>query len=145
MSVLDVRRHAERGLGTALTPKGEASAQALRDPTYTLVVSSPLERAQRTAELIGGRLDSIEPGLLPDIGGAQVFGPMATLAEWRALLRIMGMVGGVFAGHLTGMRFDELATVVDAHQRPIPTDVHGAANPTRRHQNWEIDTFPIHW
>jgi len=87
MSVLDVRRHAERGLGSALTPKGEASARALHDPTYTLVVSSPLERAQRTAELIGGRLDSIEPGLLPDIGGAQVFGPMATLAEWRALLK----------------------------------------------------------
>src|SRR5258707_10107409 len=86
MSILDVRRHAERGLGTALTPKGEASAQALRDPTYTLVVSSPLERAQRTAELIGGRLDSIEPGLLPDIGGARGFGPPGTLSAMRASL-----------------------------------------------------------
>ncbi len=87
MSVLDVRRHAERGLATPLTPRGEVSARALSDPTYALVVSSPLERAQRTAVLIGGRLDAIEPGLLPDIGGAQVFGSMATLAEWRALLR----------------------------------------------------------
>jgi len=51
------------------------------------VVASPLERAKRTAELIGGRLDATEPGLLPDIGGAGVFGAMATLAEWRALLR----------------------------------------------------------
>ena len=87
MSVLDVRRHAERALAAPLSAKGEAAARALRDPTYALVVSSPLERAKRTAELIGGRLDAIEPGLLPDIGGAQVFGAMATLAEWRALLR----------------------------------------------------------
>ena len=87
MSVLEVRRHAERGMATVLTPRGEAAARALHGTKYALVVSSPLERAQRTAELIGGRLDSIEPGLLPDIGGSQVFGPMATLAEWRALLR----------------------------------------------------------
>lgn len=87
MSVLDVRRHAERGMQTVLTPRGEASAQALAGPKYALVVSSPLERAKRTAELVGGRLDATEPGLLPDIGGAGVFGAMATLAEWRALLR----------------------------------------------------------
>ena len=72
---------------TVLTPRGEASAQALAGERYALVVSSPLERAKRTAELVGGRLDATEPGLLPDIGGAGVFGAMATLAEWRALLR----------------------------------------------------------
>jgi broad specificity phosphatase PhoE len=87
MSVLEVRRHAERAMGTALTPRGEASARALAGTTYALVVSSPLDRAKRTAELIGGRLDETEPGLLPDIGGAGVFGAMDTLAEWRALLR----------------------------------------------------------
>jgi len=54
---------------------------------YALVVSSPLERAKRTAEVVGGRLDATEPGLLPDIGGAGVFGAMATLADWRLLLR----------------------------------------------------------
>ena len=87
MSVLEVRRHAERGMATPLSVRGEAAARALRGTTYALVVSSPLERAMRTAELVGGRLDAIEPGLLPDIGGAGVFGPMATLADWRALLR----------------------------------------------------------
>jgi broad specificity phosphatase PhoE len=87
MSILEVRRHAERGLATPLTPRGEATARALVGTKYALVVSSPLERAKRTAELIGGRLDATEPGLLPDIGGAGVFGSMATLAEWRALLR----------------------------------------------------------
>ena len=87
MSILEVRRHAERGMQTVLTPRGEAAAQALAGTKYALVVSSPLERAKRTAELVGGRLDATEPGLLPDIGGAGVFGAMATLAEWRALLR----------------------------------------------------------
>ena len=87
MSVLEVRRHAERGMATPLSARGEATARALSGTTYALVVSSPLERAMRTAELVGGRLDAIEPGLLPDIGGAGVFGPMATLADWRALLR----------------------------------------------------------
>lgn len=87
MSVLEVRRHAERGMATPLTERGEATARALSGTEYALVVSSPLERAMRTAELIGGRLDAIESGLLPDIGGAGVFGPMATLADWRALLR----------------------------------------------------------
>ncbi|MDP9245140.1 MAG: histidine phosphatase family protein [Chloroflexota bacterium] len=87
MSILEVRRHAERGMATPLTPRGEATARALAGTQYALIVSSPLERAKRTAELIGGRLDATEPGLLPDIGGAGVFGPMQTLAEWRALLR----------------------------------------------------------
>lgn len=87
MSVLDVRRHAERGLSTPLSERGEAAARAMSKTEYALVVSSPLERAKRTAELVGGRLDAIEPGLLPDIGGAGVFGSMATLGDWRALLR----------------------------------------------------------
>src|SRR5256885_8047153 len=84
MSVVGVRRHAERGRATPLTPRGEQTARALAGTSYALVVSSPLERAKRTAELVGGRLDATEPGLLPDIGGAGVFGPMQTLAEWRA-------------------------------------------------------------
>ena len=86
MSVLDVRRHAERGLATALSELGERSAAALKGTRYALVVSSPLPRAMRTAEIVGGRLDNVEPGLLPDIGGAQVFGPMPTLADWAGLL-----------------------------------------------------------
>jgi len=87
MSVLDVRRHAERGLVTPLSPAGEEAARACAGITYALVVSSPLERAKRTAELVGGRLDAIESGLLPDIGGAGVFGAMPLLSDWRALLR----------------------------------------------------------
>jgi len=87
MSILDVRRHAERGLSTPLSPRGEAAARAMSGTSYALVVSSPLERAKRTAELVGGRLDAIEPGLLPDVGGAGVFGPMDTFADWRGLLR----------------------------------------------------------
>ncbi len=79
-------RHADRGPGSALSPAGEAAARALAGTPYRLVVSSPLERAKRTAELIAGRLDAMEPGLLPDIGGTEVFGPMPTLADWRALL-----------------------------------------------------------
>ncbi len=86
MIVLDVRRHAERGSTSALTPAGEDSARTIAGPRYALVVSSPLERAKRTALLAGGRLDAMEPGLLPDIGGAGVFGPMDRLADWRALL-----------------------------------------------------------
>jgi broad specificity phosphatase PhoE len=87
VTVLDIRRHAERGTAAPLSPAGEHAARAIADPSYALVVSSPLERARRTAELAGGRLDAIEPGLLPDIGGAQVFGAMTQLADWRALLR----------------------------------------------------------
>ena len=74
-------------MSTPLSDRGEATARALCGTTYALVVSSPLERAKRTAELVGGRLDAIESGLLPVIGGAGVFGSMAALADWRALLR----------------------------------------------------------
>jgi broad specificity phosphatase PhoE len=87
MSVLEVRRHAERGPTGALTERGIAAARALAGTRYALVVASPLERAKRTAELIGGRLDATEPGLLPDIGGAGVYGDMAALADWARLLR----------------------------------------------------------
>ena len=57
-------------------------------PKYALVVSSPLPRAKETAERIAGRLDSIEAGLLPDLGGqaAQLFGEMRTLADWADLM-----------------------------------------------------------
>src|SRR5258708_14695476 len=77
MSVLEVRRHAERGMGTPLTPRGEATARALAGTEYALVVSSPLERAMRTAELIGGRLPPAQPGPPPPIGGAGGFAPVA--------------------------------------------------------------------
>jgi broad specificity phosphatase PhoE len=66
-----------------------AEALAKRAPKYALVISSPLPRAKQTAELIGGRLDGIEPGLLPEMDGAigdRVFGEMRTLADWAALL-----------------------------------------------------------
>ena len=87
MSVLEVRRHTERGTTGAITDRGIAAARALAGVTYALVVASPLERAKRTAELIGGRLDATEPGLLPDIGGAGIYGEMAALVDWRRLLR----------------------------------------------------------
>src|SRR5258708_16818081 len=86
MGGLGLRRHAERGMGTPLTPRGEATARALAGTEYALVVSSPLERAMRTAELIGGRPDAPEPRLPPPIGGAGGFGPMGPPADWRRLL-----------------------------------------------------------
>lgn len=57
-------------------------------PRYALVVSSPLPRAKETAERIAGRLDAVDPSLLPDLGGhaAQLFGDMHALADWARLL-----------------------------------------------------------
>src|SRR5207245_6771176 len=54
-------------------------------PRYALVVASPLPRAKETAERIAGRLDGIDPGLLPDI--AQGITERRTLADWAALMR----------------------------------------------------------
>ena len=58
-------------------------------PTYALVVSSPLPRAKETAERIAGRLDAVEPGLLPDLGSyaSSLFGELKTLADWARLLK----------------------------------------------------------
>jgi len=57
-------------------------------PRYALVVASPLPRAKETAQRIAGRLDAVDPGLLPDLGGhaAQLFGEMRTIADWARLL-----------------------------------------------------------
>jgi len=57
-------------------------------PRYRLVVSSPLPRAKETAERIAGRLDAVEPGLLPDLGShaATLFGELRTLSDWARLL-----------------------------------------------------------
>jgi broad specificity phosphatase PhoE len=57
---------------------------------YALVLSSPLPRAKETAQLLAGRLDAIETGLLPEMGGAigdRIFGEMRTLADWAGLLQ----------------------------------------------------------
>ncbi|HET7699302.1 MAG TPA: histidine phosphatase family protein [Candidatus Limnocylindria bacterium] len=95
MPVLDIRRHAERqdraDDHSALSAAGRAMCERLAAdaPSYKLVVSSPLPRAKETAERIAGRLDAVEPGLLPDLGShaAQLFGEMRTLADWARLLR----------------------------------------------------------
>lgn len=95
MSVLDIRRHAERvnlaDNQSALSPAGRAMCERLaaEAPKYALVVASPLPRAKETAERIAGRVDSAEPGLLPDLGGAaaRMFGEMRTLADWARLMR----------------------------------------------------------
>lgn len=89
MPILDVRRHAERATipGTsALSAAGRAMAGSLAGTRYALVVASPLPRAQETARLIGGGLDGTEASLLPDIGGAELFGPIDTLVAWARLL-----------------------------------------------------------
>ena len=94
MPVLDIRRHAQRqdvtDNASALSAAGRAMCEKLAKeaPRYALVVSSPLPRAKETAERIAGRLDLVEPGLLPDIGShaAQLFGEMRTLADWARLL-----------------------------------------------------------
>jgi len=92
--VLDIRRHAQRqnidDQRSALSTAGIAMCEKLAKaaPKYALVVSSPLPRAKETAERIAGRLDAVEPGLLPDLGGqaAQLFGEMQTLADWDRLM-----------------------------------------------------------
>ncbi len=89
MPILEVRRHAERATApgdSALSAAGRAMAASLAGAKYALVVASPLPRAQETARLIGGGLDGVEPSLLPDIGGANLFGAVETLAAWARLL-----------------------------------------------------------
>jgi broad specificity phosphatase PhoE len=91
MATLDIRRHAQRrdlaDSQSALSAAGREMCDRLAKvaPRYALVVSSPLPRAKETAERIGGRLDGIDPGLLPDI--AQGITERRTLADWAALLR----------------------------------------------------------
>jgi broad specificity phosphatase PhoE len=95
MSILEIRRHAERmnvkDDQSALSAAGRAMCERLAKdaPKYALVVSSPLPRAKETAERIAGRLDGADPALLPDLGGAaaRMFGEMRTLADWALLMR----------------------------------------------------------
>jgi len=93
--ILEIRRHAERTdrgkEESALSPAGRAMAAALakRAPKFALVVSSPLPRAKESAQLIAGRLDGVEPGFLPEMGGVigdRIFGEMRTLADWAEVL-----------------------------------------------------------
>ena len=58
--------------------------------SFSLVLSSPLPRAKETALTIAGRLDAVEPGFLPEMGGVigdRIFGEMRTLADWAEVLR----------------------------------------------------------
>ena len=95
MPILDIRRHAQRidlaDNQSALAPAGREMCARLAKaaPKYALVVASPLPRAKETAERIGGRLDSVEPGLLPDLGSyaSSLFGELLTLADWARLLQ----------------------------------------------------------
>jgi broad specificity phosphatase PhoE len=95
VSILDIRRHAERVKGaddrSALSAAGRTMCERLAKDAldYALVVSSPLPRAKETAERITGCLDGVEPALLPDLGGAaaRMFGEMRTLADWARLMR----------------------------------------------------------
>ena len=95
MPVLDIRRHAQRvnlaDNQSALAPAGAQMCARLAKtaPKYALVVSSPLPRAKETAERIAGRLDAVDPGLLPDLGSyaSSLFGELKTLADWARLLK----------------------------------------------------------
>ncbi|TMF72945.1 MAG: histidine phosphatase family protein, partial [Chloroflexi bacterium] len=87
MPILEIRRHAERTdrgkEESALSPAGRAMAQSLakRAPKFALVLSSPLPRAKESAQLMAGRLDGVEPGFLPEMGGVigdRIFGEMRT-------------------------------------------------------------------
>lgn len=67
-----------------------AQSLAKRSPKFALVLSSPLPRAKETAQTIAGRLDAVEPGFLPEMGGVigdRIFGEMRTLADWAEVLR----------------------------------------------------------
>ena len=95
MPTLDIRRHAQRidlaDNQSALAPAGREMCARLAKaaPKYALVVASPLPRAKETAERIAGRLDAVEPGLLPDLGSyaSSLFGELRTLADWARLLK----------------------------------------------------------
>ena len=96
MPILEIRRHAERtdrgNEQSALSAAGGEMAKALskKSGPFALVLSSPLPRAKETAKLIGGRLDAMEPGFLPEMGGAigdRIFGEMRALADWAEVLR----------------------------------------------------------
>jgi broad specificity phosphatase PhoE len=94
MPILDIRRHAQRqntdDQQSALSTAGRAMCEKLAKdaPHYALVIASPLPRAKETAERIAGRLDAVEPALLPDLGSyaSSLFGEMKTLADWARLL-----------------------------------------------------------
>jgi broad specificity phosphatase PhoE len=95
MPLLEIRRHAQRAdlknNESALSPAGREMAKELAKgaPTYALVISSPLPRAKETAQLITGRLDAIDAGLLPEMGGVigdRIFGDMHSLDDWQAVL-----------------------------------------------------------
>src|SRR6266511_4137232 len=94
MPTLDIRRHAQRqdpsDDQSPLSAEGRATCERLAKiaPRYALVVSSPLPRAKETAQRIAGRLDAVEPGLLPDLGShaAELFGELKTIADWARLL-----------------------------------------------------------
>ena len=67
-----------------------AQSLATRLGPFSLVLSSPLPRAKETAQTIAGRLDAVEPGFLPEMGGVigdRIFGEMRTLADWAEVLR----------------------------------------------------------
>ncbi len=91
MPTLDIRRHAQRqdpsDDQSPLSAEGRATCERLAKiaPRYALVLSSPLPRARETATRIAGRLDAVEPGLLPDLPPGVV--ELRTLAEWARLLR----------------------------------------------------------
>jgi len=96
MPLIEIRRHAERADPKnnqgSLSEAGRAMALALakRAPKFALVLSSPLPRAKETAQLIAGRLDAVDAGLLPEMGGVigdRIFGEMHTLADWSGVLR----------------------------------------------------------
>src|SRR5207249_1341671 len=77
---------------SALSTAGRVMAESLskRAPKFALVLSSPLPRAKETAQAIAGRLDGIEPGFLPEMGGVignRIFGEMRSLADWAEVLR----------------------------------------------------------
>ena len=96
MATIEIRRHGERtdrgNDQSALSANGRAMAESLSKhaPKFALVLSSPLPRAKETAQLIAGRLDAVEPGFLPEMGGVigdRIFGEMRTLADWAEVLR----------------------------------------------------------
>src|SRR3982074_3822259 len=96
MPILEIRRHSERtdrgNEQSALSAAGRAMAESLgtRTPKFALVLASPLPRAKETAQVIARRLDGVEPGFLPEMGGVigdRIFGEMRTLADWAEVLR----------------------------------------------------------
>jgi broad specificity phosphatase PhoE len=131
MPLIEVRRHAERadradeqsGLSVAGRARCERVARGVGP--YELVVTSPLARARETALLLGGRVDRVEAGLLPELHGLS-FAFWDALDDLPAYDRFAGERDGAREiGTEQGALWSALAATLGADSRALAVS-HGA-------------------